>query len=229
MKYYNKFLSSRIAIMLALARFALKTKVTGGQAAADAIKAKTHGQDIPAASHLVENLGAETTVMKQETGASAAYQDGRMIKHMIFAAVGIPEQYYGDISTGNLATAKTVELPMMKMFKSYQKVWGDTYQDINEVILEHNKIPPDKWYVDIEFPPIAPADVAQIAQSLMNIINVMPEFAYSEDVQQIAMMALGVNDPAEAMEQLAKEAKKNPELALSKVLKQFRESLKKEQ
>ena len=225
-KYHNRFLASRIAIMLALARFALRTKVTGGQAAVDAIKAKTHGQDIPAGSTLLENLGAETTVMKQETGASAAYQDGRMIKLQIAAAVGIPEQYFGDISIGNLATAKTVELPMMKMFQSYQKVWSDTYQDIDEIILEHNNIPPEKWYIDRDFPAIAPADVAQIAQSLLSIITVMPEFAYSPDVQQIALMSLGVNDPAEVLEQMAKEAKTNPEAAAIKALRKIAESIK---
>ena len=225
-KQYRRFLASRIAIMLALARFAWKTKVTGGQAAVDAIKAKTDAKAIAAGSQLLENLGSETTPIKTETGASAAYQDGRMIKLQIMAAVGIPEQYFGDISIGNLATAKTVELPMMKMFQSYQKVWSDTYQDIDEVILEHNQVPVDKWYVDRDFPAIAPADVAQAAQSLVDILTVMPEFAYSPDVQQIALLTLGINNPAEVLDAMAKEAKGNPEARLAKVLREFKESLK---
>ncbi|KKK63604.1 hypothetical protein LCGC14_2992610, partial [marine sediment metagenome] len=137
-KYYTKFMASRIAIMLALAKFAWKTKVKGGQAAVDTIKAKTQGKEVAAASTLLENLGSDTMPIKTETGAQAAYQDGRQIKLMVAAAVGIPEQYFGDISIGNLATAKTVELPMMKMFQSYQKVWEDTYQDINEIVFTHN-------------------------------------------------------------------------------------------
>lgn len=229
MKYYTKFLSSRIAIMLALARFAWKRKVKGGPAAVEAIKAVTEGQQIAAASDLIENLGVETTQLKTESGAKNAYQDGRMIKLQIAAAVGIPEQYFGDISIGNLATAKTVELPMMKMFQSYQKVWEDTYQDIDEVILEHNGVPPDKWYIDRDFPAIAPADVAQIAQSLLSIITVLPEFAYSPDVQQIALMSLGINDPAEVLDALAKEVKGNPDAALTRALKLFKESLTKKE
>ena len=225
MKYHTKFLSSRIAIMLALSRFALKTKVKGGQTVVDAIKAKTHGKTPDAASTLIENLGAETTVMKQETGAAAAYQDGRMIKLMISAAFGIPEQYFGDISIGNLATAKTVELPMMKMFQSYQTIWIDAYKDIDEVILEHAGILPDKWYVDRDFPAIAPADIAQAATALVQILQVMPELAFSDDVKQIALMTLGVNDPAEVIDALSKEAKGNPDIALTRVLKEFREVL----
>ena len=229
MKYHTKFLSSRIAIMLALAKFAWRTKVKGGQTAVDAIKTKTHGQDIAAGSILLENLGSDTTPIKTETGASAAYQDGRMIKLMICSAVGIPEQYFGDISIGNLATAKTVELPMMKMFQSYQKVWSDTYKDIDEIILEHNHVPEDKWYVDRDFPAIAPEDLAGIALSLQAILQVLPNLADSRDVQQTALMSLGIDDTAEVLDALAKEVKSNPDINLIKALKQFRESLNKKE
>jgi len=223
MKYYTKFLSSRIAIMLALARFAWKRKVKGGPAAVEAIKAVTHQKQVDAASDLIENLGVETTQLKTESGAKNAYQDGRMIKLQIAAAVGIPEQYFGDISIGNLATAKTVELPMMKMFQSYQKVWEDTYKDINEVVFIHNGIPEDKQYVDMDFPNIAPEDVALAAQAIVSILQVMPELGTSDDVKQIALMTLGVNDPAEVLDELGKAEESDPNIKLAKALKQFRE------
>ncbi len=229
LKYYTKFLSSRIAVMLALAKFAWKTKVKGGQVAVDAIKAKTNAQAISAGSQLLENLGSDTTPIKTETGASAAYQDGRQIKLMVAAAVGIPEQYFGDISIGNLATAKTVELPMMKMFQSYQAIWGGAYEDINEVVFTHNDIPEDKQYVDMDFPPIAPEDVLQAATAMVQILSVFPEFAESSDVQQQALTIIGINDPDEVLEALAQEVKKNPSLALTKALKQFREIIKKKE
>jgi len=226
-KYYRRFLASRIAVMLALAKFAWRTKVKGGQSSVEAIKSKTNEQDIAAGAHLLENLGSDTTPIKTDTGASAAYQDGRMLKLQVAAAVGIPEQYFGDISIGNLATAKTVELPMMKMFQSYQQVWSDTYRDIDEIILQHNNVPPDKWYIDRDFPAIAPEDVAQVAQSLMNIINVMPDLAYSRDVKQLALMSLGINDPGEVLDELEKgETKSSQEARLAVVLRQFRETLK---
>ena len=225
-KYYRSFLASRIAVMLALARFAWRTKVQGGQAIVDAIKAKTNNQEIAAGSQILENMGSDTTPIKTESGAASAYQDGRMIKLQVAAAVGIPEQYFGDISIGNLATAKTVELPMMKMFQSYQQVWADTYQDINEVVFTHNQIPEDRQYVDMDFPAIAPEDVLQAATAMVQILTVMPELASSTDVQQIALMILGINDPAEVLEQLAKESRNSPNTALIKALREFRESIK---
>lgn len=189
MKYLNKFIASRIAIMLALSRFATRTEVKGGQVSVDAIRAKTHDKEIKAGSNLIENLGAVTTVMKQETGARNAYDDARLIKLQIASAVGIPEQYFGDISIGNLATAKTVELPMAKMFQSYQSIWNDAYQNIDELILEHEKVNrvgkggADNWYIDRDFPNIAPADIQQAAQAIVSILGVLPNLADSPDVQ----------------------------------------------
>ena len=223
MKYLTKQLASYIAVDIAQSTFVLRSKVKGGQAAVDAIKAKTDGKEIPAGSHLVENLGVETTPFTIDKRAKNAYDGARIIKMMIEMTAGFSEQYFADISTGNLATAKTVELPIMKMIQSYQKVWNDTYQDIDEVVLAHNQIPEDKWYIDRDFPPIAPEDTALAAVAIQQMVQTFPEFAELPDVQQIALMTIGVNDPAEVLDALSKEAKANPEAALTKALKQFRE------
>lgn len=222
--YYRRFLASRIAIMLALAKFAWKAKVKGGQAAVDRIKATFHGQAPAAGSTLYENEGLDTTPIKTETGAQGAYQDGKMIKHQIFAAVGIPEQYFGDISTGNLATAKTVELPMVKQFQSYQATWRGLFQEIDEAVLEHNKVPEKDWYVDRDFPPIAEDEAAQIAQALKEILTVLPQLAEAPEVIQVALMALGINDTQEVLDNLEEEgAEGTTEAKKIKVIRDLRE------
>ena len=225
LKYNRKFIASRIAIMLALTRFAWLSKVKGGQAAVDKVKAVTQDKDISAASTRFENMGVDTTQIKVESGARNAYDDGRMIKLMIAAGVGIPEQYFGDISIGNLATAKTVELPMMKMFQSNQATWRDAYDDMDNVFLEHGNIPPDKRYIDRDFPAIAPADTAAAANAIVQILNALPELGESEDVKQIALLTIGVNDPKEVLEGLTQEAIRNPDQAMAKALKGLREAL----
>ncbi len=204
-KQYRRFLASRVAIMLARARFAWKVKVSGGSAAVASIKAKTHEEEIPAGSEWIENLGVDRQPIKTETDARNAYEDGRMIKLQVAAAVGIPEQYFGDISIGNLATAKTVELPMMKMFQSYQAIWSDAFQDIDEVVLSHrgNKNPTEV-YVDRDFPAIAPEDVFAAAQAIATIITAMPEFAALRDVQQVALLSLGINNVSDVLDKLEK-------------------------
>ena len=229
MKYLTKQISSYIAVDIAQGKFVLRSKVKGGQAAVDAIKAKTEGKEVAAGSTLLENMGVDTTSFKIDARAQNAYAGARLTKLQIAAAVGIPEQYFGDISIGNLATAKTVELPMMKMFQSYQKVWEDTYKDINEVVFTHNSISEDKQYVDMDFPKIAPEDVASAAQAIVGILQVMPELGNSDDVKQIALMTLGVNDPAEVLDELGKTEESDPSIKLAKALKAFREVLNKKE
>ena len=228
-KQYRRYLASRVAIMLSLARFAWKTKVKGGQAAVDAIKAKTNEKEIAAGSVITENLGVDTTPIKTESGATAAYQDARMLRLQVCAAVGIPEQYFGDISAGNWATARTVELPMLKMFTSYQAIWADTYKDINNIVLEYNGVAEDKWYVDMDFPKISPADVLAVADAMVKIASVFPAAMDTPDVQQLALLTLGINDPAEVLKQLEDMEKEEPEVEAIRVVRKLSESLKKKE
>jgi len=221
-KQYRRFLASRIAVMLALARFAWKSKVEGGAAAVAAIKSALDDQSPPAGSTAIETKGVEMTPIKTDTGAAGAYQDGRQIKLQVAAAVGIPEQYFGDISIGNLATAKTVELPMQKQFQSYQQVWADTFATINDLVLAHNGVAPDKRYVDIDFPPIAPEDVMAAAKAITDIVGTFPEFAYSPDVQQAALMTLGINNVSAVLDALKKTKGGVTEAGIAKMLNQLR-------
>ena len=228
-KLYRQFLASRVAIMLALARFAWKSKVKGGAAAVESIKAKTNEQEIAAASHLVENLGVDTTPIKTDTGARNAYDDGRMIKLQVASATGWPEQYFGDISIGNLATAKTVELPVQKMCQSYQAIWAGAYDDIDQMVLEHNGIPEDKRYIDRDFPAITPEDAGEIAKGIAAIIPQFPRLADSRDVLQQALMAIGVQDVNAALEQLDKDQKESggdANVALIRALQDLREVIR---
>ena len=226
-KLYRKFLASRVAIMLALAKFAWKAKVKGGQAAVDTMKAKLHEEEVKAGSTEVENEGVDLQPIKTESGAAAAYQDGRQLKLQISAGTGWPEQYFGDISIGNLATAKTVELPVQKMCESYQAIWQGAYEDIFQLILTHNKVTEDKQYVDMDFPVISEEMAAAMAQSMSLLCQTFPQFADSIDVQQRALMILGIQNANEVLEQLSSETKGDPGAALAKALRQFRETLKK--
>lgn len=227
-KLYRKFQASRVAIVLALARFAWKIKIQGGQTAVDAMKAKLHEKEVKAGSTEVENVGADMQPIKTDSSAGQAYQDGRQLKLQISAATGWPEQYFGDISIGNLATARTVELPVQKMCESYQAIWQGAYEDIFGLILEHNKISEDKRYVDMDFPVISEEMAAAMAQSMSLLCQTFPEFTDSQDVKQVALMTLGIRNPNEVLEQLDKETKGDPYAKAAKALRDLREVLKKE-
>jgi hypothetical protein len=224
-KLFRQFLASRVAIILALARFAWKTKATGGSKAVAGIKAQVDQTKPDAGSWLIENMGSDTQPIKTDTGASGAYQDGRMLKLQICAAFGITEQYFGDISIGSLATAQTVELPMVKMFSSYQTLWLEAYKDISDIVLEYNEISEADRIFDFDLPAITPEEAAGIAANIAALIPVIPSLATSQDVLQQALMSIGVQDIAQAIERLEKTTESNPNVALIKALQSFKETL----
>jgi len=227
LKEYRRYLASRIAIMLALARFAWKQKMKGGASAIAAQKAKTDDKWPQAASTLIENLGVDTTPVKTDTGAKNAYTDGRMVKLQVAAGVGIPEQYFGDVSVGNFATSKTVELPMLKQFEQYQNVWADALQDILNVLFEFEGVSEEKRKLDIDFPPIAPKDAAEAAKAMAALIGAFPEFAGSPEVKQVALQNMGVNNVTDVLDTLAEEMNKNgdvKEATLVKLISALREA-----
>lgn len=203
-KQYRRFLASRVAIMLALARFAWKNKVQGGATAVATAKAVFNETEVPAGSVMVENMGSDLQPIRTDTNARGAYDDGRMLKLQVAAAVGIPEQYFGDISIGNLATAKTVELPMMKMFQSYQAIWSDAFKDMDEIVLEHAGVDTDT-HVDRDFPAITPEDVAAVSQALGQLTAAIPKLADIRDVIQVALLSLGINNTKEVLDELEKQ------------------------
>lgn len=223
-KLHRQFLAARTAIMLAAARFIWKSKVEGGQTAVDAVKAKFESELPAAGSILVENTAVDTTPVVTNTNARNAYDDDRMLKLQIASAVGIPEQYFGDISIGNLATAKTVELPMIKMFQSYQQIWADTYDEIDNMVLVNAGAKGKDTYIDRDFPAITPEDSIAMATAITSITTAFPEFTKSRDVMQAALLALGIPNTNEVLDELLNpESPDAQEAAMIKVTKALRE------
>ncbi len=225
-KLYRQFLASRVAIMLALAKFAWRTKRMGGAASVATAKAQVNGAKVDPGSWLVENAGSETQPIKTDSGAQNAYQDGRQIKLQVSAATGWPEQYFGDISIGNLATAKTVELPVMKMCQSYQAIWKDAYDEIDNLVLDHAGVSTENRHIDRDFPPITPADESAMATNIGVIGAVFPEFLSNRDVAQQALMSIGIQDTNEVLDEIFGTGNKESNVvALTRALRQFREVL----
>jgi len=142
-KAHKGFMEDRATITLALATFAFRQKVKGSKAAVDRLATTWDQTDIlsrynygaaggperaAGARTLIENEAVTLEQLKTESGASSAYVDGRMLVHEICAATGIFEHYFGNPETGNLATATAMELPMLKMFESWQRIVAAVYE-----------------------------------------------------------------------------------------------------
>ena len=74
-------------------------------------------------------------------GATTKADDGDKLVHMVSAATGIFYHYLvGDPSTGNLATAKSMERPMELQFKNRQELWVDVYTNILNYVIDQSII-----------------------------------------------------------------------------------------
>jgi hypothetical protein len=186
-KEHRRFMEARVAIQQALAKFAWKAKVKGGQGMVDALTAKLqstyatsgmsgqrerHPQPAPA-STWVENAGVDLAPMPRATGAGDARSDGDQLKLMVAAGTGIMLHYFGDPSTGNLATSTAMELPMLKMFASYQTYWRDAYRDLFAIALDEDPAKPAQ--IDLTLPPILLDDLRKIGQFVKDCATVFPE------------------------------------------------------
>lgn len=218
-KEHRRFMEARVAITAALAKFAYKMSVKGGQNTINALQARLQSSHVtngvagiernpsnaPGGTFL-QNAGIDLAPMPRGTGAGDAKEDGNSLKLMVSAATGIMLHYFGDPSTGNLATATAMELPMLKMFESYQQLWIDAYRDIFSIILDED---PDEEpaVIDIDLPPILADDLTGLSQAVTSITTVFPELKVDE-VMQMCLTSLGVNNVDEVMKAAKAQRKK---------------------
>lgn len=190
----HKDMAGDVATLVkALSQFAWKKKVKGGAAQVNNIlgqmKARTNLSNIStmAGKTQIENEGIDLESIDIKTGGVDIGEKGlKAMQMMVCSASGIFYHYYGDPSTGNLATATSMELPMVKKFQDYQMLWTYIYNVIFmylfrkkiEVGLLEGSVEfdaktgymyintPKDLTVDLDFPPIIEQDILKLGQAL---------------------------------------------------------------
>lgn len=208
------------------AQFAWKKKFKGTKAQMQAAKART-GQNTNltnpargAGSAIFENEKITNEAIALPNSSGELFEIGiRRTLLMTVAAFGMMEHYFGDPSTGNLATAEAMELPMLKKFLARQKVWEDIYLNIlnfqldmrlfavSEKFFEYNpmmnRITVRKGqdyadrYIDVDFPPILEKNIKALAEALTSAKS--GQLVPIETAQRMFMQGIGVNNIDEEM------------------------------
>lgn len=143
-KAYKVFLENWSTIVAAYARFAFKVTTTGGKPGVDqAVKrlsttqTTTQSESNPkptTGSSFVRQAGTDIDPIRT-AGATTSAEDGRRLLLMVCAAFGLPETFFGDVSVGTLATAKSLDRPTELMISNRQTLWTDIYNDILQFVL----------------------------------------------------------------------------------------------
>ena len=218
-KAYRKFMEARASIVQALSQFAWEGKVKGGSAAVTALRNQfrsnfaaggdTETNPTPArGATLFTNQSLDMNPIKTDTGAANAQTDGNMLLGMAGAGVGIFPHYYGAGEAFRLATATAMETPMLKEFESYQELWiGEKgiYQQLFDFTCETYKVSEDKWFVDIDAPPIVQDDVPALIHAQLEATQAFPSIADADEFKKLVLTTLGINNPNEVLDALRKE------------------------
>lgn len=143
---YKGFLEDWASLTKSLSKIAWKMTTPGGKKAVLAAKTKIAstlgssggtGETNPApttGSTFVGGQGVDLQPMNIR-GANVSADDGRRLLLMAAAGAGLPETYYGDVSVGTLATAKTMDRPTELMMLERQTMWIDVLRNICKYVL----------------------------------------------------------------------------------------------
>uniref|UniRef100_A0A6H1Z835 Putative portal protein n=1 Tax=viral metagenome TaxID=1070528 RepID=A0A6H1Z835_9ZZZZ len=144
-KAYNAFLSDWATIVRSLSRFAWNLSTKGGAGTRGAIKAALDSQlstgdsykPAPAAgSVFIDSADSTSLTPIPKTGATVSAEDGRRLLLMVCAATGLPETFFGDVSVGTLATAKSLDRPTELLCLDRQRLWQEIIESICSFVVE---------------------------------------------------------------------------------------------
>ena len=202
---YKNFLEQLASVWSALARWAAKLTTKGGARGVAAAKTKlnttvtsstgeTNPSPIPG-STFIASEGVDLQPFRT-AGATMSAEDGRRLLLQTVAVFGLPETFFGDVSVGTLATAKSLDRPTELMIADRQELWKSIISDIlNYALMWAVKAPQgplngagkyvriddgDEWIERIEwpddvdatikvsFPPIVEEDVAGLVNAVID-------------------------------------------------------------
>jgi hypothetical protein len=191
---YKDFLEDWATVQRTLARFALMVETKGGPgaiAAYEALLSTTFGDSngtqiernpppVTASAHI---SGPDNKISAfKSAGAQVAPEQARRLMLMVAAAQGMPETFYGDASTGSLATAVSLDRPTELKFREIQQRWTDTITCLLSYVLwvaesspgskmreARNQKPDRDVQIIVKFPAVLEHDVSTMVKAWTDV------------------------------------------------------------
>lgn len=192
-RVFKEFMEGRAAINQAAQAISYVRKIKGGPSAVAAMGNTFGGKKVgeafdntdvqkltrpvPAAVY-DHNQGVDLDWMKTDTGAQNAKEDARMLLATGGAGVSTMVHYFGEGGDANLATAQSMELPMVKSYEDWQQFVEDFFIGWFEYVLrisnqetDEKDIQEDVRRFGITFPPIITQDVVKFTTAWAQVVR----------------------------------------------------------
>lgn len=240
---HTKFREHRASVAAMIAKHVNKIKADAGSKGIDNIAANLRsslaGGNIEtnpgaaAGSYWVENQALDLQRMSQQTGAGDAKTDGEALMQMAALGAGAYSHYFGSGDAYRLATATSMETPVMRQWSRYQNFWGASWRKMVDVVLwakemypqvstlfkDHNAQVSTDRMVEMDLDSISDSMSVMLRDGLLPYLQL--GLISGETGQKIllatwqsVMQALGVADVMElipAEEELPEEPEEEPE------------------
>jgi len=129
--------------------------------------------------------GENVTVQPYDVKTGAADITSRGLRDMVLmvaASTGIPEHMFGNPSTSNLATARSLELPVLKKVRAFQAIMKGVYEDVLNYIL-YLRYGEAAGRAVIKLPPVLERNVGEYITAITG--SYMSGLLEDEDAQQM--------------------------------------------
>ncbi len=245
---YKTFLENWFSIVKAYARFAWHASGQGGQQLVDRLKTRLNANTgtggaydtNPPSTTASTFIGSGVKLDPIKTaGATTSAEDGRRGLLMVCAAMGMPETFFGDVSTGNLATAKSLDRPTELKFRDRQELWKSILITILEYAIARNQRAANgrlrlagaeaKPQIRVTFPPILEHDIREQIGAIVQgatLDGKEPVSITWQTTARLVLEALGVADvkaEIEALEDQREEQEDETNVQSPKVAEALRE------
>lgn len=189
-RVFREFMEGRAAINQAAQSISYKRKIKGGPTAVAQFGGKFGGlsvgnssadeiqkltRPLPGATY-DHNEAVDLEWMKTDTGAAGAAQDAKMLLMSAGAGVSTMVHYFGEGGDANLATAQSMELPMVKSYEDWQQWVEDEYTEwvryaLSVALNDDELVEEATERLGFTFPPIISQDVVKYTTSWSQIVR----------------------------------------------------------
>lgn len=230
---YCDFLQNRAAVSSAAATYLDRVRVDGGSRAVSAVKQLLQSSLVdnpddwetnppPAAGSMaITNKAVSWDRFNMATGASDAEIDGRMLFNMVGIGAGLFPHWLGMGEAFRLATATSMEGPLLRGFARYQLFWKSVWQDLFDHVLamaeKYGSQTFENKTVEIALDPLLQTDLTELATALGDLSGVEAVTLPARETTRLALQALKIEDVEEVIAKLFPEDADGQERAAVKV------------